>query len=360
MRILCAIVSLSFSLFFSSSASAHVKWFSSYGFEQAPLTLEKVFASVYFWPLFLLSLCSLPVIVFLDKKAEQTRTYLRINKFLDRYAANSRLILRISMAAVLIMAWQVDSIIAPEIPVPAAFWGWFELALALALIFEETTFLAGAGMIALYCLGVMNHGIFHLLDYVVYAAIGLYFILTHLKNEWLRNLGLPVLYSGLGFSLCWVAFEKLVFPYWGLSVLDQAPGLTMGFEHAFFLQGAAFVEFTLGYLLIICLLQRPLAIVITLVFLITTSFFGKTEITGHTMLHGALLVFIVAGPGRYYQAPIKFHKSALMRSLFAVVNFVVLFFALAFPYQMMAMDKHETFLAKQRETESKNFEVANG
>src|SRR5690606_11953951 len=135
----------------------------------------------------------------------------------------------------------------------------------------------------------------------------------------------PVLYSGLGFSLCWVAFEKLIYPFWGLEVLSKQPALTMGLPHDFFLMSCAFIEFTLGYLLIICLLHRPLAIVVTLVFFTTTCFFGKTEVVGHTILHGALLVFILRGPGHYYQAPIKFHKSLVLRSLFAMVNFILLF-----------------------------------
>src|SRR5690606_33268342 len=113
---------------------------------------------------------------------------------------------------------------------------------------------------------------FHLLDYVIYPAVGIYLIVCYAKNEKIKNLDLPVLYSGLGFSLCWVAFEKLIYPFWGLEVLSKQPALTMGLPHDFFLMSCAFIEFTLGYLLIICLLHRPLAIVVTLVFFTTTCF----------------------------------------------------------------------------------------
>jgi hypothetical protein len=334
-------------LLFPLVSHAHIKWFSSYGFEQAPLSLSAVFASPYFWPLFALSLLSLPAIVFLDRLAENSKAYRKFNLFLDRYASNSHLIMRVAMAAVLLMSWQADSIIAPEIAIPSPIWGWVELLLAVLLLFRETSHISGLGILIFYAMGITNHGLFHMLDYVVYPAVGLFFVLSHFKNERVRNLRLPVLYSGLGFSLCWVAFEKLIYPYWGISVLEQAPALTMGFAKDFFLEGAAFVEFTLGYLLIICLLQRPLAVVITVVFIITTSFFGKTEVMGHTMLHGALLVFIVAGPGHYYQAPIKFHRSPFMRSLFAIVNFVLLFFAMAYPYQKMASDVHARMVAQR-------------
>ena len=46
---------------------------------------------------------------------------------------------------------------------------------------------------------------------------------------------------------------------WGLEVLQQQPGLTMGLPPEFFLLACAFVEVSLGILLIIGLLQRPLA-----------------------------------------------------------------------------------------------------
>jgi uncharacterized membrane protein YphA (DoxX/SURF4 family) len=329
-------LAISFLIFlFSFSALAHVKWFSNYNFQQPPLELTQL-NHAYFWGLFVLSLLSLPLLVWLDKVWDKSLVYRRINGFLDRYSDDGPLIMRVAMGAVLLMSWQGDSIIAPEIAISAPFWGWFQLLLAFLLLFKETAPITGLGIIFLYFMGISQHGIFHMLDYVVYPAVGLYLIFSHLKNPRLKNLDLPVLYSGLGFSLCWVAFEKMIYPYWGLSVLAKAPALTMGLPHDFFLLSCAFVEFTLGYLLIICLLHRPLAVVVTLVFFTTTSFFGKTEVVGHTILHGALLVFIVRGPGHHYQAPIRFHKSLGMRSLFAVVNFVILFALLAFPYEKMS------------------------
>lgn len=342
------------SLLTSPASQAHVKWFSNYDFQQPPLELAQL-NNKYFWGLFILSLLSLPLMVFLDKVGDKSSFYRRIDSFLDRYSDNGPLIMRVAMGAVLLMSWQGDSIIAPEIVVPSAFWGWFQFSLALGLLFKETTPVTGLGMIFLYGLGIKDHGLFHMLDYVVYPSVGLYLIVSHMKNIFLKNLDLPILYSGLGFSLCWVAFEKIFYPYWGLSVLAKAPALTMGLPHDFFLLSCAFVEFTLGYLLIICLLHRPLAVVITLVFMITTSFFGKTEIIGHTILHGALLVFIVRGPGHHYQAPIRFHRRFWMRNVFAVINFVILFAVLAFPYEKMARVAYSESLQKQAKSAHPRF-----
>lgn len=326
-------------------ANAHVKWFSDFNFQQAPLHITQVF-SLSFWFLFCLSIISLPLIVYIDRSLENSSAYLKINSFLNRYENDAQLIMRIIMGAVLLMSWQADSLIAPEIPVPGSIWGWAQFVLVFLLLFKETTWITGLGMIFFYAVGISHQGFFHMLDYVIYPAVGFYFIFSSLKNERLRNLDLPILYSGLGLSLCWVAFEKLIYPYWGLSVLAKAPGLTMGLDPHFFLMATSFVEFTLGYLLIICLLQRPLAIVITLVFFTTTVFFGKTEVMGHTILHGALLVFIAKGPGHYYQAPIRFHKSASVRSLFAAVNFIIFFAVMAFFYDKLA---YRTYVLKNEE-----------
>ena len=340
----------------SFPAFAHVKWFSNYDFQQKPLQLAELNSPI-FWGLFVLSILTILLFVWLDKLGEKSKLYQKVEGFLDQYSDQGPLIMRISMGAVLLMSWQGNSVIAPEIAISDPFWGWFQFGLALLLLFKGTTPLAGLGIIFLYFKGVSEHGFFHMLDYVVYPSVGLYLIFSYLKNERLKNFDLPVLYSGLGFSLCWVAFEKMVYPYWGLSVLEQAPALTMGLPHDFFLLSCAFIEFTLGYLLIICLLHRPLAVVITLVFFSTTMFFGKTEVVGHTILHGALLVFIVKGPGHYYQAPIRFHKNTLLRYLFSVVNFVILFVVLAIPYQKLSQQAYADSVAKRAEQAHPIFNV---
>lgn len=340
-------------------AEAHVKWFSNYDFQERPLQFNEV-TSPTFWGLLILSVVCMPLLAYVDKISEKSFVYQKIDNFFGQYAEQGPLIMRVAMGAVLLMSWQGDSVIAPEIAITHPFWGWFQFALALLLLFKETTPITGLGLIFLYFKAVSEHGYFHMLDYVIYPAIGLFLILSQVKNIKIRNLNLPILYSGLGFSLCWVALEKLVYPHWGLSVLAQAPALAMGLDHKFFLMGCAFVEFTLGYMLIICLLHRPLAITITLVFFITTSFFGKVEVVGHTMLHGALLVFIVMGPGHYYQAPIRYHKRFSVRALFGGINYLILFALLAFPYQKLSQNAYADALSRRESEASPRFEIHAG
>lgn len=133
-----------------------------------------------------------------------------------------------------------------------------------------------------------------------------------------------------------------IYPQLALYILEQNPHHIFVLYLDFFLMSAAFVEFALGYLLIICLLQRPLALVITLVFFSTTMVFGKVEIIGHTLALGALIVFLLEGPERLYKTHITFHDKLSLRSAFGAVNFLVLLAVLIFAYSQSAWHQYET------------------
>ncbi|MFT5193939.1 MAG: hypothetical protein ACI85U_000945 [Candidatus Promineifilaceae bacterium] len=240
--------------------------------------------------------------------------------------------MRIAMGAVLLISWASDAVLTPELASPQAWLSWLQFALAIGLMFPKTTWLSGAGLLLLYLLTIFEFGIFHMLDYLHYVGIGIYFLVADFKDKRISGLALPALYATIGFSLIWLGYEKLIYPDWAIYLLQQNPQLTLGFEPGFFLQAAAFVELALGYLLIIGLLERPLAATITLVFFLTTLIFGKLEVIGHTPIHAALIVFLFNGPGAFYKPPIAIHQKLNWRVAFGVINFVVimLIFGLAY------------------------------
>jgi uncharacterized membrane protein YphA (DoxX/SURF4 family) len=206
--------------------------------------------------------------------------------------------------------------------------------------------IAGAGTLVLYALGVLEHGAFYMLDYFIFVGVGIYLMVARLSNARLQSLRIPALYFSVGFSLVWVALEKIVYPQWGLDVLANNPALTLGLDPAFFLLAAAFVELALGYLLIIGLLERPMAVVITLVFFTTTLIFGKTEVIGHTIIHAALIAFLLEGTRRsMYPAPIDIHRTLTWRMAFAAVNFVLMVAVLLVPYILLAQNTYNDALA---------------
>ncbi len=327
-------------LLFPGFAQAHVKWFSDFTYSTPPQTFSEL-NRLAFWALLILSTCTLGAIVYLDRRLDRWPNYSRFNSYLKEFSGNASIILRIFTGASLLLAWQGNSMIAPELRIPSEAFGWYQFALALLMLGARTSAFAGFGMIVLYFIAMSQYGVFHLLDYLVYPMIGYFLMVANSKSLRIRSTRMPALYIGLGFSLCWAALEKIFYPTWGLEVLSHKPGLTMGLDPEFFLLAAAFVELCLGYLLIIGILQRPLALVITVVFFTTTAFFGKTEVVGHTILHGALLVFIIMGPGGYYPPPIEMHKNLPLRIAFACVNFLIVVALLALPYRYFAQSAFE-------------------
>lgn len=325
-----------------ATAIAHVKWFSDFSFSDKPLTLSEALDTTFLL-LLLLSVVVIGALVYLDRQLEETAWFNSVNNWLQEQSSHSLTVMRIAAGAVLLLSWQADAMLVPELTISASWIGWLQFVLALLLLFRKTVPLAGIGLIFLYGIGLVEFGFFHMLDYPMYAGVGYYFLVSNSRSNQIKGTGLPALYLTVGFSLCWVALEKIIYPQWGLYVLQQNPQLAMGFDLDFFLTGAAFVEFALGYLLIICLLQRPLALVITLVFFTTTMVFGKLEIIGHTLIHGALIVFLFEGPGNIYKAPITFHERRPLRVMFASVNFVLLFALLISIYTYSAWQQYETY-----------------
>jgi uncharacterized membrane protein YphA (DoxX/SURF4 family) len=322
-----------------SAAQAHVKWFSEFDFSHQPRTLAEVLTPV-FWVLALLSMAVIAALVWIDRWLERQPWMARLTAWLTQYKPNSTNIMRIATGATLLLAWNNNALLVPELPVTVPALGWLQFVMVLLLCLQVTTPAAGAGVLALYLYGMGEYGFFHMLDYLHFVGIGVYLLLSSVEELRVRALRLPVLYATIGLALIWLALEKLVYPDWGLYVLQQNPALTFGLPPAFFLQSAAFVEISLGYLLLLGLLSRPLAVVITLVFFMTTLVFGKTEIIGHTTLHAALIVFLLNGPGTVYPPPITFHRNLPLRIAFGAVNFAVVLGVLLVIYQWSAWQQY--------------------
>lgn len=322
------------------TASAHVKWFSDFSFLDQPRTYADILTPTMIG-FALFSMIGISLSVFIDRRLEQWSPYEALRNWLESRRDTSTLVLRIGMGMTFLLSWQDSSLLAPYLPIGEGL-GWLQFVLALLLLTPQTTPLAGVGTILLWLVGVFNFGIFYMLDYLAFVGIGTWLLLSQLQNVRLRNLGIPALYFTVGFSLFWLGIEKLVYPQWGLEVLRNTPQLTLGFPADFFLTGASFVEITLGYLLIIGLLGRPLGVAVTLVFFTTTLVFGKVEVIGHTHIHAALIVFMLNGPGRFYPAPIDIHTRLNWRVAFAAINFVLLLaiFVLLYSFGAQATYDH--------------------
>ncbi|MCP5025782.1 MAG: DoxX family membrane protein [Actinomycetia bacterium] len=308
-------------------AAAHVKWFSDFDFADAPRTLSEIITPT-FVSMTLASVVTIVAMVFVDRRLASVPWYAAISTWLSDREGFSGAVMRFAIAAVLIVSWENQALLAPELAEPAAWVGWLQFAIALLILFPRAGLVGGVGIVLLWLIGVADNGAFHMLDYLHYLGIGIYLAARDPRSSAMRWIGLPALYASVGGALIWAAFEKLVYPGWSMFILEEHPQLVLGVSPDLFLQIAAFVEISLGFLLIIGLVERPLAAVITLVFFSSTLVFGRTEIVGHAPLHAALVVFLLAGPGGVWPSPIRGPETIDWRSGLDVLSSVSTNFAL--------------------------------
>ncbi len=323
------------------TAQAHVKWFIDSSVSNAPISLKDALTPT-FLAMTALTFFALAFAVFIEWQLRDQAWYKNIIQWFVARRDYSTLVMRIGLGMTLLLSWQAETLLVPQLNLTDAWLGWAQFVVVLLLMFPRTTPLAGAGTLLLYAAGVVEFGGFYMLDYFLFVGVGIFLLLANIENLRIKAIRIPALYFAVGFSLFWVALEKIIYPQWGLYILEQNPELTLGFDPAFFLVGAAFVELALGYLLIIGLLERPMALTITFVFFLTTLVFGRLEIVGHTIIHASLIVFLLEGPGQLYPAPVDIHKRLPLRMAFASVNFLIFLAVLIVPYSLIAEAEYDS------------------
>lgn len=296
---------------------AHVKWFTE--LEPSKEKIENIIT-----PLFMV--ISIIVAIILAILPQVLPMIMRwkplaiIDKKLDGYRKYSRHLLKYGTAIALTIQVILGTIFAPEIEIHNGLVVLLAWA-AIALLFIPHHYATKAAAVVL--LGLFIHvttsiGIFHMLDYGFYLAI--IFVLL-IGNTKLENWGFPFLYLGTGLSLCWVAVEKWVYPTLSIDIIQHHGVPTFGFEPSVFVILSAFIEFVVGYLLVVGILNRLLAFVLTGIFILTTTVFGWLELAGHFMIHIILIIFIIEGIS-FYKPPIKMHDSIINQIIFVFLNFI--------------------------------------
>ncbi|RKP50081.1 DoxX family membrane protein [Cohnella endophytica] len=297
---------------------AHVKWFTDVTpiKEAIDNVLSPVFMGTALAVALLLALLTqlMPVIM-------KAPALVALDRHVERLRPWSFRILQYGTAIALGWSLLEGSLFAPEFASPhGALSIVICLAIALLLIPHHYAMKAASVILfGLYVYYVGRYGLFHMLDYGFYlaiaAALGLH------KTEF-EKWSFPLLYLGTGLSLCWVAVEKWIYPAMSLDIIEHHHVPTFGFDPAVFIVLAAFIEFVVGYLLVVGILNRLLAIVLTLLFIMTTMLFGYVEIVGHFMIHVILILFIVEGVS-FYKPPVEMHKTRLDRVVFVALNFLL-------------------------------------
>jgi hypothetical protein len=296
---------------------AHVKWFTEV--EPQKESIEQILS-----PLFMsLALTAAVVLGTLTLLIPKTTNWKQIQTWDARLSSlrkYSRYILKYGTAIALIIQVVNGTLFAPELPIVNSLTtvlAWISIALLL-IPNHISTKIGAALLLGLFVSVTMNFGIFYMLDYGFYVAIIGVLLVGRTKYE---NVGFPFLYLGTGLSLCWVAVEKWVYPTMSLDIVANHHVPTFGFEPAVFIVMAAYIEFVVGYLLVVGILNRVLGLVVTVIFVLTTMLFGMKEIIGHFMVHIVLIIFIIEGVS-FYNPPIKLHKTKIDQFVFVFLNFL--------------------------------------
>ncbi|WP_174731766.1 DoxX family membrane protein [Mesobacillus harenae] len=296
---------------------AHVKWFTE--LEPQKETIEAIlsptFIIIALFIAFVLSV--LPQVL---PKVMEYKYAKQIDSKLDGFRMYSRAILKYGTAIALIVQILNGTLFAPELPATSnliIFAAWAAIIL-LVIPIALAPKLAAIILLGLFGIATAEHGIFYMLDYSFYLAIIGVLLLENTKwSEW----SFPFLYLGTGLSLCWVAVEKWVYPAMSIDIIQNHGVPTFGFDAALFVILSAFIEFVVGYLLVVGILNRLLAFVLTGIFFMTTLLFGWVEVVGHLMIHFLLIIFIIEGVS-FYNPPIKIHKSKVDQMIFVFLNFI--------------------------------------
>lgn len=295
----------------------HVKWFAELPPEKIPL--EEILSPLFMTVTLLIAVVLAVLTQFADKMMKIPFAQ-KINSRLEGWRKYSRYLLKYGTAVSLIIQVFSGAMFAPEFHINQTWQLGMMWAIIIFLLIPHhiATKVGAALMLGLFSYVWVETGWFHMLDYGFYIAI--IAVLLVGKTKW-EDWGFPFLYLGMGLSLCWVAVEKWVYPGMTVNIIEEHGVPTFGFDPLIFIVLAAFIEFVVGYLLVVGILNRLLALVVTILFILTTTIFGVTEVIGHSIIHIILIIFIIEGVS-FYHPPIKIHKTRTDQMVFVFLNFI--------------------------------------
>ncbi len=282
------------SLLVPGSAQAHVKWFCAYQIAGQPEGLANVLCGD-FEKLVVFAIAVLLFGAFVD------RTFIgeRLTRALDRvtapFQASGDVMVRASLGFFLVAVWTVGGIIlTPELTTTSTVIPWLQLFFAACLLSRQTLIIAALGIVFLFGVAIENYGAFHLADYPIFLGIAAYIGAIGLGTTIFGFRPMDVLRWSTAITLMWASVEKWAYPEWTYPLFAAHPGMSMGFDPAFYMRAAGVVEFSMSFALIWTpLVRRCGAIMLAATFISAIVGFGKIDAIGHAPIIGVLFLIIV-------------------------------------------------------------------
>lgn len=334
---LILILSISFVMLFPADAWSHVKWFYPYDLSKPPRSIGAVLTPT-FVSLYLLSMIGIYTFFWVDR-------YLYRKRFLaDRLAiislkpGQSFWILRVSVAIFFASLFLLGLdgagfVLTPELRTEISIVPWIQLGIAGFALYRPTTPLVGVGIFILYGIAIAQYGFFHKLDYLIFLGVGVYFLLSGLKDRNWLTVRYVVLFASTGLTLLWASIEKWGYPDWTYPLMQKDPSLLMGMSPQFFIVFAGFVEFNITFILLssASIFSRIVALGLQSVFILAIYKFGLVDAIGHLLIIAILLILVVRGP-----TPARTLLVLSDRSLWTEAYFMTGLYVLAFNVMFIA------------------------
>ena len=330
------------SLFVSASAHGHIKWFVEVDVAEPPRRLGEVLTPM-FWGFLVLVSAALFLVFLIDTMWSRRGVFDVVDRLFAHYPDIATTLIRIGTGVFFVALWLIgDVILTPELVSEAKFIGYIHFFTAFFTLFRKTLWLSAAGVAVLYGYGVMEYGIYHMLDYVVFVGVAAFLAITAIGNRTLMRHRLPILIVCTLYSFLWSAIEKFGYPQWFDPFLDQNEFLTMGLPRHVFLMSAAFVEFTLVYVMLTGRNIIVLAsLALNLLIVAGTLYFGKVDALGHFLIIVILLLVTIKGPQTYAIIPDKEGRSSAVQGVYKVLGYwvsLIAFFALYYGIHWIVYD----------------------
>lgn len=330
------------SVLFPDPSHAHIKWFEPYDVQQAPRSPGEVLSSTFIW-LFLASTMLIFTFFLVDRFLLRKGLFAELDRRLKMFDALGVGIMRIAgglyFLSVFAYGYAFDArfYLTPELATSAAWVPWVQLLTGLAALHQRSTPLMLVGILILFAAAVADYGLFHLLDYVVFLALGYFYFATSLQSPGWTKSGFVTLFAATGINFMWLAIEKFAYPQWTFPLLEKNPELLMGIDPEIYMNLAGFVE-----ILIIFTLLSAASVVIRLVafgfmmlFVSAIMMFGLIDAIGHLMIIAILFVLVVRGPTDARYILVLPGKSLIMEAYFmtglyyfAIINAFLLYYGL--------------------------------
>jgi len=305
---LLALVAMLFTFGLPSDAAAHIKWFYEYDISEAPRAIGAVLSPSYVH-LYIASILAVYAFFWIDR-ALYRRAFLMDRLGPLAISEDQAFWIMRGATAFLFAALGIYGVtghavyLTPELETDIPVVPLIQILLAAIVFVRRLTPVVGLGVFGLYAMAIAEYGVFHLLDYLLFIGLAVFFVFgTRADPSWVK-LRYVWLFATTGLTLGWGALEKWAYPQWTYPLLEDRPELLLGFSPDFFMMSAGFVEFNIAFVLLgaASVASRLVALGLNVIFLFAVWLFGMIDAVGHAILIAVLLVLTLRGPtsARYF------------------------------------------------------------